>query len=130
MEYLSYEQVVEIHEDIVAESGGSAGIRDAGALSSCVEQPQGGFGDFEYYPTIAAKAAILCFLIAENHPFVDGNKRTAHASMETFLGMNGYELNADVDESEQVILALAASQMTQEDFMTWVENHVVPLVGL
>ena len=62
------------------------------------------FGGAELYPTLAEKAAALCFSLVMNHPFVDGNKRIGHAAMETFLVMNGFEMNADVDDSESTIL--------------------------
>lgn len=68
------------------------------------------FGGTELYPTLAKKAAALCLSLVMNHPFVDGNKRIGHAAMETFLVMNEFELNADVDDSESVILRIAAGE--------------------
>ena len=125
MEYVSYEDVVNIHDIALRKHGGSAGIRDDGALISCVEQPQQTFFGQDLYPTIATKAAVLCYFLVENHPFVDANKRTAYVSMEYFLTLNGYELNVSVDEAEAVILRVASAQMTQEEFLNWVQDHIV-----
>ena len=85
------------------------------------------FGGAELYPTLAEKAAALCFSLVMNHPFVDGNKRIGHASMETFLVMNGYEMNADVDDSESTILCLAASELDRQTFVEWVAAHITTL---
>jgi death on curing protein len=59
-----------------------------------------------------------------NHPFLDGNKRVGHAAMETFLVLNGYELNAAIDDQEQIVLQLAAGNLNREDFTTWVQTHL------
>ncbi len=82
------------------------------------------FGGTELYPTLAEKAAALCFSLVMNHPFVDGNKRIGHAAMETFLVMNEFELDADVDDSESVILRLAAGDLGRPPFTQWVVEHV------
>jgi death-on-curing protein len=71
------------------------------------------------------KSAALGFSLINNHPFVDGNKRIGHAAIEVTLLMNGYEIQADVDTQEAVILAVAASDMSRESFLEWLENHVV-----
>jgi len=76
------------------------------------------------YATIPTKAAALGFFLARNHAFVDGNKRVAHAALEITLVMNGFELAADVDEQEQVMLALAAGRLSREELTTWVEQHL------
>jgi death-on-curing protein len=68
----------------------------------------------------------LGFSFIKNHPFVDGNKRTGHAVMETFLVLNGYEIQASVEELEQVILQAAAGEMTREAFTKWLRQHIVP----
>jgi death-on-curing protein len=82
------------------------------------------FGGEDLYPTIESKATALCFSLVMNHPFVDGNKRIGHAAMETFLVMNGYELVADVDGAETVILNLAAGDVPREELLDWVTSHV------
>jgi len=87
------------------------------------------FGGEDLYPTLADKAATLGFSLIKNHAFVDGNKRVGHAAMETFLVTNGYELAADDDEQERVILALADNRMEREEFTEWVVAHVVERAG-
>lgn len=127
MIYLTTDEVIKLHEWIIAQSGGSPGIRDHGLIDSAVYQPQASFGGHELNPTLADKAAALGFSLACNHAFIDGNKRIAHAAMETFLVRNGHELQADVDEQEAVFLQLAAGTMTREQFTDWVRQHVVKL---
>jgi death-on-curing protein len=126
--YLTVDEVVEIHGRIVAQSGGSFGLREAGGLDSAVAQPQMTFGGNDLYATLADKAAALGFSLVSNHPFVDGNKRIGHAAMETFLVINGHELNATVDEQEQVILRLAAGEMGREEFTQWVREPIEPVI--
>ena len=124
--YLTVPEVVELHHRVIAQSGGSYGIRDPHGLDSAVAQPQMTFGGSDLYPSLSDKAAALGFSLVSNHPFVDGNKRIGHAAMETFLVMNGHELNPDTDEQERVILQLAAGQIAREAFTEWVRQHVVP----
>jgi death on curing protein len=125
--YLSLGEVVELHRRVVAQAGGASGLRNLGALESAVAQPRATFGGADLYPTLAAKAAALGYSLALNHAFVDGNKRVAHAALETFLVLNGYELAAEVDEGEQVMLALAAGAISREQLTAWVTRHLVPL---
>jgi death-on-curing protein len=125
MRYLTLEEVLEIHRLALEQAGGASGLRDLGALESALAQPNMGFGGQELYPTLADKAAALAFSLIKNHPFVDGNKRVGHVAMETFLVLNGYELAADVDEQERVVLGVAAGTVGREEFTTWVKAHLV-----
>lgn len=88
MRYLTLREILEIYQRVMQQSGGLVGIRDLGALESAVAQPRMTFGGAELYPTLVEKAASLGFSLIQNHPFVDGNKRTAHATLETFLVLN------------------------------------------
>lgn len=124
MRYLTVEEVQKVHQRVIGATGGSLGLRDQGALESAVTQPQMTFGGQELYPTLADKAAALGFSLAMNHPFIDGNKRTSHAAMELFMVLNHAELNADVDEQEQVMLDLAAGKMKREDFVAWIQKNI------
>jgi death-on-curing protein len=124
MRFLSISEVLFLHRMVVSESGGSEGVRDLGSLQSALAQPQLSFGGSELYPTIADKAAALCFSIVLNHPFLDGNKRVGHAAMETFLLLNGHELSASIDEQERVMLSLAAGELSREQFVEWVGGHL------
>jgi death on curing protein len=101
MIYLTTAEVVQLHSWVIQQSGGSPGVRDINLIDSAVYQPQATFAGQELYPTIAEKAAALGFSLAMNHGFIDGNKRIAHAAMETFLVRNGYQINAGVDEQER-----------------------------
>jgi death-on-curing protein len=110
MRYLTLGEVLELYHRIIRQSGGSQGIRDLGALESALARPRMTFGNQELYPTVVEKASALGFSLIKNHPFVDGNKRTGHAAMETFLVLNGFELDASVDEQEQIILQVASGE--------------------
>lgn len=127
MRYLTLAELAELHRRIIEQSGGGEGVRDLGLAESALAQPQMSFGGTELYPTLAEKAAALCFSLVMNHPFVDGNKRIGHAAMETFLVMNGFELAADVDDSESVILRLAAGELERLPFTEWVVQHVIQI---
>jgi len=125
MRYLTISQVLEIYHRVMQQSGGLIGIRDLGALESAVAQPRATFGGEELCPTIVAKAAALGFSLIQNHPFVDGNKRAGHAAMETFLVMNGYAIDASVDEQVQVILQVASGELKRDGFTNWLREHIV-----
>jgi death-on-curing protein len=123
MRHLSVAEILELHERLLADFGGASGVRDLGALESAVEQPHAAFGGRDLYPDLVAKAAALGFSLVMNHPFIDGNKRIGHATMETFLLLNGHEIDCDVDEQERVILQLAAGDLSRNAFTEWVRLH-------
>jgi death on curing protein len=127
MRYLTLAELLELHRRIIEQSGGADGIRDLGLAESALAQPQMFFGGIELYATLAEKAAALCFSLVMNHPFVDGNKRIGHAAMETFLVMNGFELDSDIDDSESVILGLASGDLGRPAFAEWVGERVIEL---
>lgn len=108
MFFLNVDDVLLLHADLIAQSGGSMGLRDRNGLESAVAQPQMAFGGQDLYPTLAEKAAALGFSLIANHAFVDGNKRIGHKAMETFLVLDGHELDASVDEQEAIVLRVAA----------------------
>lgn len=122
--YLTLDEVMSLHRQILKQSGGAAGVRDLGSLESAIAQPMMTFGGEDLYPTLVDKAAALGFSLIMNHPFVDGNKRTGHAAMETFLVMNDLEIFASVDEQELVILSLAAGSLDREELTKWLESRV------
>ena len=128
-EFLTLDDVLEVHEEMINTIGGKHGVKDDKLLDSALAQPQMTFGGEDFYPTAAEKAAALAFSLIQNHPFNDGNKRTGHAAMELFLNLNGYDFADDLDEQERVILAVAASKMEREQFTEWVKAHVVPCEG-
>jgi death-on-curing family protein len=88
------------------------GVFNLPALESTLAQPRMTFAGADLYPTLVEKAAALGYPLIQNHPFVDGNKRTGHAAMEVFLVLNGHEIRAAVDEQERIILQVAAEERT------------------
>jgi death-on-curing protein len=123
--YLTLSDVLEVHRQVMAQSGGAEGLMHLPALESALAQPQMTFGGEELYPTLVDKAAVLSYALIKNHPFLDGNKRTGHAAMEVFLVLNDHEIRATVDEQEHVILQVAASEIDREAFTAWLRTHVV-----
>ena len=119
MKFLSLFQILDLHRHIITQSGGSRGIRDFGALESALAQPQMTFEKKDLYPTLYDKAAAMAHSLVMNHPFVDGNKRVAHAAMEIFLLLNGYELEASVEEQEELFLQLAKGKISREELAKW-----------
>ena len=118
------DQVMQLHQRLIAQSGGARGLRDSAALESALSQPQQAFGGEALYPDAIDKAAALGFFLISNHPFVDGNKRIGHAVMEVTLLMNGLEILAGAEEQEQVILAVAAGQMNRDTLTAWLRKVV------
>jgi death on curing protein len=126
--HITLMEVLKLHGQIIDQSGGAQGIRDLGLLESAVAQPLMTFGGEDLYPSLIEKAAALSFSIIMNHPFIDGNKRTGHAAMEVLLVLNRLEVNATVDEQEQIFLAVASGEIEREAFVEWLESHVNQLI--
>ena len=126
MRYLGLSEVVELHRRLLEQTGGAAGIRDLSALESALAQPKMALAGRDLYPTLADKAAALCFSLVGNHPFVDGNKRVGHAAMETFLVLNDAEIDANLDEQERIMLDLAAGRIDRGQLADWLRQHLNP----
>ncbi len=127
MKALTIFQILELHERLIETSGGASGVKDFGALESALAQPEMTFGGEDLYSTLIEKAGALAYSLCMNHPFVDGNKRVAHAAMEIFLILNGFEINATVDEQEILFLELASGKVKREELVDWLQRNVVPL---
>ena len=127
MRYLALGEVIALHRAILEDSGGASGIRDLGALESALAQPRATFDGVDLHASLHAKAAALGFSLASNHPFLDGNKRVAHAAMEVFLLLNGYEIVGSVDEQERLMLDLASGSVRREQLAEWLEAHLRPV---
>ena len=125
MRYLTLAEIVELHEALIQQSGGSWGVRDAGGLESAIAQPRMTFDGEELYPTLVEKAVALGFSLIQNHPFVDGNKRVGHAAMEIFLILNGAGIDASVDEQEKIILKIASGKFGRKEFEGWLSLHLI-----
>ncbi len=111
------------HLEQIAEHGGGEGVRDAGLLASAMARPRN-LADYGT-PDIADLAAAYAFGIARNHPFIDGNKRTAAVVSETFLMLNGYALTASDAELVVAMLALAAGELEESELGDWFREHII-----
>lgn len=113
-----------VHEEQLAEHGGAAGTRDEGLFESALARPRNlaAYGD----PDVAELAAAYGFGLARNHPFIDGNKRTAFVAVELFLELNGHELTATDADCVMTLLAVAAGQMDETTFARWLRQHSRP----
>jgi len=116
--------VLLLHQFYIDELGGLHGIRDEGLLESALAMPFMTFDEIELYPTLEEKAARLCYGLVKNHPFIDGNKRTGAACMESLLELNGINLfYNDEDELADCILAVAEGKMNDDDLVSWIQSH-------
>jgi death-on-curing protein len=116
--------VLAIHLRQLTEHGGGEGIRDEGLLQSALARPQNLLAYSDPSPDLASLAAAYAYGIARNHPFVDGNKRTALIVTRLFLLVNGMDLVATQEEKYSIFLALAAGELSEEDLANWVRTHL------
>ena len=116
--------VLAIHDRQLAEYGGAEGIRDEGLLESALARPQQTIAYAEPPPDVADLAAALAHELARNHPFVDGNKRTAYVACRTFLVLNDHDLAASAEDKYQTFLALADGCLSAEAFAAWLRGHM------
>lgn len=120
---LSKEQVLMLHERLAEVTGGSKGIRDEGLLDSALSNPFQSFGGEDLYPSVQAKAAQLGYGLVKNHAMFDGNKRLGTHVMLVFLALNGYELKYSQKELSNIILALAAGEVSADGLLQWIIGH-------
>jgi len=121
-DYLTFAEVLAIHDDQIARYGGSPGVRDPGLLEAALFRPQTG-----YYADLIDEAAALWESLAQNHPFIDGNKRVAFAATYTFLAINGMRITADAEAAYDFIAGLyEANDFTFENLATWLRANVAP----
>jgi death on curing protein len=112
--------VLAMHADQIERYGGSQGVRDPGLLEAALYRPQTG-----YYADLIEEAAALWESLAQNHPFIDGNKRTAFAATYTFLAINGARLTADAEQTHAFIAArYEANQFSFDQLVPWLRDHV------
>ncbi len=123
--WISKRVALAVHGEQLAEHGGLSGIRDEGLLESALARPQNvaAYGEEK----IENLAAAYATGIARNHPFIDGNKRTAFVAMELFLGLNGYELKAGDAECVTVMLQVAAGEMAEETLAAWIKENIAEM---
>lgn len=122
--WVAAEVLLAVHEEQLAEHGGAAGVRDLGLLESALARPQNqvAYGN----PDAADLAAAYGVGLAKNHPFIDGNKRTAFVAVELFLALNGHDLVADDADCVLTMLAVAAGSLDEPGFAAWLRTHSRP----
>lgn len=121
------QDICELHTQLEEAFILSSGIRDKSLLASAVNAPFQTFMGNDLYPSIYDKAAQLCYGIANNHPFTDGNKRTALHSMYVYLIINGFDINASQQEVENLIINVAAGNMTKVELAQWLRDNTIIL---
>jgi death-on-curing protein len=121
---LTKQQVILLHKDVIAQSGGSPEIRDEGLLESALNAPFQTFAEEELYPTVIEKAARLGYSLIKNHAFVDGNKRIGAHTMLVFLALNGIEVEYEDSDFIQLVLGVAAGEISEEQFLSWLKSHI------
>jgi len=122
--WLLEETVIAIHYRQISEHGGSEGLRDEGLLSSAMTRPKNLLAYTKPRPDLAALAAAYAYGIAQDHPFVDGNKRTALVAARTFLIVNGVDLEATQDKKYLTFLELAKGTLTEEQLADWIRKRM------
>lgn len=121
-DYLSLEDILEIHQDQLKRYGGSLGIRDKAGLEAAIARPQSG-----YYDGLVSEAAAFWESLSQNHPFVDGNKRTAFMSVDLFLGLNGMKITAQpLDIISFIFERFEKKEMDFNHLYTWLVENTRP----
>jgi death on curing protein len=123
IDFLTVQDVLQIQEDQVRLYGGATGLRDLGMLQSAVAQPEATYGGNYLHQDIFHMAAAYLFHICGNHPFVDGNKRTAAAACLVFLDLNGYDLTASENDFEQLVWDVANGKLDKDQIRTFIQKH-------
>ncbi len=127
--FISLDEVIAIHDNMVSLYGGSHGIRDLGLVESAISRPKTSFGGQDLYPDIFTKAAALFHSLMFNHAFIDGNKRTTITTVARFLSINGYNLNATDREFVDFPLRVENNHLSFEEIADWLEKHSKKVTG-
>jgi death-on-curing protein len=122
-QYLSLDELLKIHDNMIELYGGSFGIRDLGLIQSALARPQASFNGEDLYPTIHEKAAALFHSLMFNHAFLDGNKRTTITATARLLSLNGYALEATQKEFVAFPLKVENNHLSLEEIADWLEKH-------
>ncbi len=120
---LTEKQVITLHHDLVQATGGSDGLKDKDLLDSALHAPFQTYNGDSLFPTLFAKAARLGCGLVQNHPFVDGNKRTGAHTMLVFLELNGVALSYSQEELIDIFLRLASGKAHYDDLLQWILDH-------
>ena len=124
--FLSLGEVLEIHRDQIERYGGGPGIRDLGLLQSALAMPAAGFGGRYLHTDLFEMAAAYLFHITQNHPFVDGNKRTGAVASLVFLSLNGVDILAEEEEFEKIVLGVAEGKLDKAALAEFFRNNSRP----
>ena len=127
MRHLTLAEVLDLHERLIAETGGAPGIRDLDRLVAAAGEPRRVLAGAEVHATADEKAAALGFSLLRDRPFRGANRKLAHAAMEMFLHLNGLELRASPAESESIIAGVWDGLSSKEGLMAWLRAHMVKL---
>lgn len=122
--FLTISQVLDIHQRQIQRFGGTSGVRDEGLLDSALAQPQATFGGELLHTTIHEQAAAYLYHLAMNHPFIDGNKRTAFAVMLTFLNLNDYTFNLSQEQAYNLVIRVVQKEISKEELSAFLELHL------
>ena len=121
--FLTVDEVLAIHLDQVELYGGESGVRDLGLLQSAVAMPQSGFGGVRLHKDLFEMAAAYLFHIVQNHPFLDGNKRTGTAAALVFLELNRFDFTASEDDLYAIVIAIAENRAEKADMADFFRKH-------
>ena len=122
--FLSLADVLEIHRDQIERYGGTGGIRDINGLKSAIGMPAATFGGVFLHEGLTDMAGAYLFHLVQNHPFLDGNKRTGTMAAIVFLDLNGFQLEASEDSLYELVMGLAAGQYSKADVLTFMKRWV------
>jgi death-on-curing protein len=125
MNYLTPEQVLFIHSRLVTETGGSHALRDLALLESAVARPRATFDSKEFYPDLFTKAAALMDSLINNHPFLDGNKRTGITATGLFFRTNGWKLTASSEELVACTMRVAVEGLEIDELANWLRSKTI-----
>lgn len=125
IEYLTFEQVLEIHDELLKRYGGLSGIRDKNLLLSALDAPKAALFGLEMYPSIYQKAAAYLYHIVSNHPFNDANKRTGYAVTLVFLESNEAKQSFEKEDLEDLVLEVAKGQISKEEIAAFLEFGIL-----
>ena len=121
------EDVIEVHQMVIAEHGGASGIKDFSLLDSAINRPFSTFDGQDLYPTVVSKSAALIQSIVQNHPFNDGNKRTGYVVCRSFLKNFGFDISASEDEKYDFVISISKGAMQFEEINDWITKHLIEI---
>lgn len=124
MIWLSRDQIVYLHSELIKATGGSDGLRDDNLLRSALLSPMQTYNSIELFPSLIDKAVRLACGLIQNHPFIDGNKRIGAHAMLVTLKLNGISLSYSQQELSSVFLQLASSEIAYDELKDWVQSHI------